>query len=147
MPSVDGNTIRKLRTLEKGLAHDVVRLREIIGELDGIAVPPDSLHILQWWNTLAEEVGLPRIRRLSEKRWIAAKNRLKEPEFEDLDELAEAIKEQPFLAGVNDRGWRLTFDAIFERRDMALKILERGYKAVSEPARSELPLYGGGSAD
>jgi hypothetical protein len=84
-------------------------------------------HIATRWNALAEECGLPRLTRLTLKREAAIVNRMKEQVFKEWGKLENAIREQPFLHGENDRGWRLTFDALFERQDLATKIVERQY--------------------
>lgn len=88
----------------------------------------DYAKVLSWWNGFAPGLGLSKVTSLSDKRKVLVRRKmLTDAAFADLDELAKAIGDQDFLHGNGNRGWKLTFDALFERKDMALKILERQY--------------------
>lgn len=94
----------------------------------GTGTRPDYTAIKGWWNTLAGDLGLSPIREVTPERRAAIRRKFLTSSFQDLAELERCIRAQPFLFGEGNRGWRLSFDALFTRREMALKILEMTYK-------------------
>lgn len=87
----------------------------------------DTLSLLNHWNSFAEELGLAKIKEITNKRLAHVKRRLKEPNF-DFIKIIEQVKRSDFLKGKNDRGWKVDFDFIFGSTDNYLKILEGKYE-------------------
>lgn len=79
------------------------------------------------WNVFAELNKLSKIISLSESRESNLMERLTEPEF-NFDSILQKVKESDFLLGKNDKGWKVSFDFIFECRNNYIKILEDKYK-------------------
>ncbi len=81
------------------------------------------------WNSFCDKFPiLAKIREMSDKRRTSLKHRFMRDSFRDFEKILEAIKEQPFLQGENDRKWVVSFDWIIENDTNYLKILERKYK-------------------
>lgn len=110
----------------------------------------DHQRIMAWWNQIAADLDLPRITCLTDKRrrWVRLKI-TKDPAFADLAALETAIREQPFLRGKRDDDpskdnggtWVLSFDSLFERQDLAQRIIERRYSRRSKPKSDDMPTF------
>ena len=96
--------------------------------------------LLNSWNSFAEMLNLNQVIKLTEKRILWVRQRLKEKEF-DLDLIFENIRQSKFLLGDNDRGWKVDFDFIFGNKNNYIKILEGKYddknkKGIEEKKQS-----------
>jgi hypothetical protein len=80
--------------------------------------------ILDQWNKFADEHGLAKIIKITDKRMTNIRQRLKEPEF-NLEMIFQKIKQSSFLLGGKD--WKIHFDFIFGSRNNYVKILEGNY--------------------
>ena len=78
------------------------------------------------WNELAEELGLSKIKMLTDKRKRKIDVLLKKYTIEEIAEALEKIKESDFLQGKTSN-WQMTFDDFIEERKF-IKLLEDGYK-------------------
>jgi len=84
---------------------------------------------LALWNSFCEKYPvLAKVREVSEKRRLKLKKRFERKSFRDFKAILEAIEEQPFLLGENDRHWKVNFDRLIENDTNYLKVLERRYK-------------------
>lgn len=82
--------------------------------------------IVDSWNLKAEEYGLSKVLSLTKSRKEKLKARLEDDQFY-MDDIMKAIATQPFLRGVNDRKWQVTFDWVISNDKNYLKILEYNY--------------------
>lgn len=108
--------------------------KEIENTPNGVLVnaAPEFADVLLKWNLLCAEINsIPKITAITGKRRTAIKARLSDKEF-DFDKLIEAIREQPFLHGQNDRNWIVKFDWAIAETNWP-KIIERNY-ANSRPS-------------
>lgn len=83
--------------------------------------------ILEGWNELATQCGLPKAGKLTGGRLRQAKARLRE--YPDLDDWKRAFKhivDTPFLRGENDRGWRANIDFLLQASSFT-KLTEGSY--------------------
>lgn len=83
--------------------------------------------ILEGWNELAEQCGLPKAGKLTGGRLRQAQARLRE--YPDLDAWKRAfrhIHDTPFLRGENDRGWRADLDFLLQAKSFT-KLTEGSY--------------------
>jgi len=86
------------------------------------------------WNSLCKEFPiLPVIQEISDKRRTKLKKRYEKKSFQDFTKIVEAIKEQLFLLGENERKWVISFDWLIENDTNYLKVLERRYKNNKDP--------------
>lgn len=127
------------RTVNRTVTHELEQEQELEQEeniytssrpSDEIAptppAPKGGAHILaDIWNQ--ETNGLPKSRLLNKKRIAAANARLKEvPDLDDWRRCARAINARPFCRGVNDRGWKASFE-YFVRQETIVKFLEGSF--------------------
>jgi len=90
----------------------------------------------RFWNQMAGEVGLPEVRALTGERSKHLTARLK-----DIGSLGEwfasvnAIKDQPFLTGRNDRKWRANFDWFVKPSNFS-KVIENTYERSNANGRA-----------
>jgi hypothetical protein len=90
----------------------------------------------RFWNQMAGEVGLPEVRALTGERSKHLAARLK-----DIGSLGEwfasvnAIKDQPFLTGRNDRKWRANFDWFVKPSNFS-KVIENTYERSNANGRA-----------
>lgn len=87
------------------------------------------------WNEIATAKKLNTIKSIDRKRKDKLKVRFSEEEF-NLKEIFKIIPLSPFLCGVNDRGWKVSFDWIIENSNNYLKILEGAYVSQKNGAIS-----------
>jgi hypothetical protein len=79
------------------------------------------------WNLSAEGNGLAGVEKISDSRIRKFKSRIKDPGF-DFIKILQEIKVSGHLRGQNARGWKATFDWIFENDSNYLKIIEGNYR-------------------
>lgn len=68
------------------------------------------------WNRLADDLSLPRARKLTPERRKRLKTRLAEESLSDWMEALAKIRGSPFCQGENSNGWRIDFDALCKPR-------------------------------
>ena len=90
------------------------------------------------WNNLAEELGLSKIKMLTEKRKQKLDRLLKKYSTEEIMEAMEKIKESDFLQGKTSN-WQMTFDDFIEERKF-IKLLEDGYKNKNSNKTSSIKI-------
>nr|DAS05728.1 MAG TPA: replication initiator protein [Caudoviricetes sp.] len=88
------------------------------------------------WNELAEELGLSKIKMLTDKRKRKIDVLLKKYTIEEIAEALEKIKESDFLQGKTSN-WQMTFDDFIEERKF-IKLLEDGYKNKNNNKNSDI---------
>lgn len=88
------------------------------------------------WNELAEELGLSKIKMLTDKRKRKIDVLLKKYTIEEIAEALEKIKESDFLQGKTSN-WQMTFDDFIEERKF-IKLLEDGYKNKNSNKNSDI---------
>ena len=88
------------------------------------------------WNELAEELGLSKIKMLTDKRKRKIDVLLKKYTIEEITEALEKIKESDFLQGKTSN-WQMTFDDFIEERKF-IKLLEDGYKNKNSNKNSDI---------
>ena len=88
------------------------------------------------WNELAEELGLSKIKMLTDKRKRKIDVLLKKYTIKEIAEALEKIKESDFLQG-KISNWQMTFDDFIEERKF-IKLLEDGYKNKNSNKNSDI---------
>ena len=88
------------------------------------------------WNEMAEELGLSKIKMLTDKRKRKIDVLLKKYTIEEIAEALEKIKESDFLQGKTSN-WQMTFDDFIEERKF-IKLLEDGYKNKNSNKNSDI---------
>lgn len=82
--------------------------------------------VLEAWNVMADETGLPKAKLTPERR-KKLRTFVKRHSVDDITEAIWAIPRSPFLRGENDRGWRANFDFLLQPSSFA-KITEGTYE-------------------
>lgn len=88
------------------------------------SVPVDEL--IDAWNATAADLGLPTVRRVTEKRRRAARARLKEHPLNDAQAALARIRGSRFLRGGGPRGWKADIDW-FLKPNSITKLIEGSY--------------------
>lgn len=89
--------------------------------------PPTKSEVMNGWNLLASECGLPRVGKLTAQRDRQLKARLREyPEIQSWQSAFASIRGSPFLRGQNDRGWKADFDFLLQPKSFT-KLVEGSY--------------------
>jgi hypothetical protein len=84
--------------------------------------------IVQGWNEVCSKNGFPKVAKLTPDRRKKVNTRLKtHPEQEFWGKVFNAIVDTPFLAGKNEREWKVTFDWLFANDENSTKIYEGNY--------------------
>lgn len=100
------------------------------GSPNGDCASGDALtpaEIVEDWNLLAEQCGLPMVKRLNDTRRKRLKARLREyPDIEDWQTAFNHIRASPFLRGENREGWRADFDFLLQAKSFT-KLTEESY--------------------
>ena len=94
---------------------------------------PDSVSendVLEAWNDLAKDCGLPTIKKLNATRKRQLKARLKENTLDEWKQAFAAIERSPFLKGENKTGWRASFDFLLQPSSFT-KLIEGQYDQVT----------------
>ena len=83
--------------------------------------------VIEAWNDLAADRGLPKVSKVTEARRRQVQARIKEyPDAADWSKALSAIDKSKFLCGDNDRGWRANFDFLLQPSTF-IKLLEGTY--------------------
>ena len=102
------------------------------GELspNGDSASGDALtldELVEGWNELALQCGLARVVKLSNRRKVQARARMREfPNIEDWRTVFANLRDARWMHGDNDRGWRADFDFILQPKSF-IKLLENSY--------------------
>lgn len=92
---------------------------------DDDALSPDD--VIEGWNAVAEECGLPVVRKLTDARKRKLRTRLKQfPDIEDWRRALTEIRANRWMHGDNDRGWRADFDFLLQDKSFT-KLTEGAY--------------------
>lgn len=95
-------------------------------QADGLG-SDDAAAVANYWNNVAEEHGLSAVRRMTDTRRKKINARLSETGgLRKMAEVIDAIPDQPFLLGRNDRQWKVDFDWLLEPSNF-VKVEERKY--------------------
>lgn len=103
------------------------------GGADGASAPvapkvdPKAEELVELWNT-ETCAPIPRCRELSPLRRTRATVRLRERPLEEWRTVIRAIQASAFCRGVNDRGWKATFDWLVQSQETAIRVLEGKYE-------------------
>jgi len=90
--------------------------------------PPPEKIAIDMFNAVAERAGLSKVQKLTAARMNLLKARLKDCGGIDGWHVAMAeIENSTFLTGVNDRGWKATFDFVVRESSFA-KLMEGQYR-------------------
>ena len=109
------------------------------------ADPADLQAVVNAWNKLASDVGLPTVRTLTDKRKAALSARLADPDWRaNWNAGIQAIRGSPFCCGA--KGWKADFDW-FVAPDSLTKILEGKYSDAKPTTQRTGPgqVYSGGT--
>jgi predicted phage replisome organizer len=82
------------------------------------------------------ELSLPNIIKLSDKRKKLVQVVVKEYTLDDIYKVFELVEQSPFLIGESDRGWKADFDWLFNKNNF-LKVLEGRYKDKKKVVESD----------
>lgn len=94
--------------------------------LNGNSAPSVSPeHVLEAWNVMASETGVPKARMTPERRKKLA-TFVRRHSIDDITEAIWAIPSSPFLCGENDRGWKAGIDFLLQPSSFT-KIVEGTY--------------------
>lgn len=90
------------------------------------------------WNAMAATIGLPVVERLTDRRRLAVRMRLREPGRDEawVRRYVARIAATPFCCGENDRGWKADFDFAFRSEDVVTRVFEGSYSGT-RPKRQE----------
>lgn len=100
--------------------------------------------ITKWSNTVNQinnnlkerdqDIRMSRVRDInySTRRYRHLKQRLQENSF-DFDEICNALLEQDFCWGLNDRTWQADFDWLIKNGENYVKVLEKKFRSNSKP--------------
>lgn len=89
--------------------------------------PVTQDEVLEYWNTIAGRIGLPKISKLTPARRQKLQARIKEfPDVESWSTAFQNIERSPFLRGDNDRGWKANFDFLLQPGSF-VKLIEGVY--------------------
>lgn len=87
--------------------------------------------VVREWNKMAQEVGLPKVTKINERRRASILKRLREKEFDYLT-ILQKIRDSDFLSG-RKAEWRCDFDFVFLSSHNYIKILEGKYDNRNTP--------------
>lgn len=85
-----------------------------------------SDEVVEAWNALAADVGLPVVAKLTKERKRKLACRIRDHPFEEWASALAAIRRSRFLQGDNQRGWRANFDFLLQPSSFT-KLLEGQY--------------------
>ena len=88
---------------------------------------PDYGSVEESWNEFADDVGLPQIRKMNQKRRAAVRQRWDDI-WPHVEEIYQEIRGSPFLLGQKSDWTGATFDFVWCTTDGYLKILEGNYR-------------------
>jgi hypothetical protein len=97
---------------------------------DGPTLSSEVSQAIEEWNTLAEELDLPRAQRLTASRKSKLRARLKDVGgIGGWRAAMEKVREAAFLRGENDRGWKANLDFLLQESSLT-KLMEGAYSGV-----------------
>jgi len=83
--------------------------------------------LVEDWNALATQCGLPTVAKLTESRRRRAQARIRQyPELEAWQRAFACIRGSPWMQGQNERGWRADFDFILQDKSFT-RLVEGTY--------------------
>lgn len=129
-PRIEENRIEQNKEEESEQARvtDLVELKPTDPEAPGWPKKPDLQIAANYWNEVAEQVGVPKINGLAGQRAKHLAARLKEiGSLGEWVSSVNALKDQPFLTGKNDRNWRANFDWFVNPTNFS-KVIENTYE-------------------
>jgi len=92
----------------------------------------DAHQLIQAWNSICGDAGLPEVTKATTTRIQKTKTRLREnPNINDWVKIFQKITQTPFLMG--EKGWKVTYDWIMANEDNALGVLEGKYDNATKP--------------
>ena len=93
--------------------------------------------IVEQWNSFAGEVGLSKVKMLTEKRKVGIRQRKREGILPELDSVYQALRESFWLTGDQQgTGWQPDFDWLFTRQGNWIKLIEGSYKSKGSKAKA-----------
>jgi hypothetical protein len=98
---------------------------EITAPAENDDEPIREEHVIEAWNAMAGEAGLPKARMTPERR-KKLKTFIRRHSVDDITEAIWRIPQTPFLRGENDRGWKPGIDFLLQPSSFT-KLLERTY--------------------
>lgn len=87
--------------------------------------PISPEHVIEAWNVMAVEAGVPKAKMTPERRKKLAMFIRRHP-IDDITEAIWAVPRTPFLRGENDRGWKASIDFMLQPSSFT-KIIEGTY--------------------
>lgn len=95
---------------------------------EGLApdAPLTADEVIEAWNKLARELGLPIVVKLTKARKVQLRQRIREHSFEDWTAALAAIRRSSFLHGSGPNAWRANFDFLLQPSSF-VKLLEGHY--------------------
>jgi len=108
------------------------KLREEVKNKNKIYVDWEQSTITAWNSFCDKHPLLTKVREVSEGRRAKLKKRYESTSFQEFSKILEAVKEQSFLMGENDRKWKITFDWLIDNGTNFLKVLERRYASKTQ---------------
>lgn len=101
--------------------------------------PMSDKDIVQYYNRVASELGLPRCRVLSPSRKAQLHARLKELDVATFLEAIDNLRKSRFCQGDNKRRWRADFDFVLQPKS-CYRLLEGFYEDATTPDSFERAL-------
>jgi hypothetical protein len=96
------------------------------GNADGDA-PITLDELVDDWNAMAKDCGLPAVAKLTDRRRRQAKARIRQyPEVEAWQRAFACIRGSPWMQGQNEKGWRADFDFLLQDKNFT-KLVEGSY--------------------
>lgn len=86
----------------------------------------DQSAIVEAWNIVADDRGLPRVRAMPKHRSRALALRVKEVGVDGMMQAIENVRASAFCGGDNDRGWVADFDFLLQATSL-VRVLEGRY--------------------
>lgn len=121
---------------EQARVTDPVELKPTDPEAPGWPKKPDLQIAANYWNDVADQIGLPKINGLAGERAKHLAARLKEiGSLGEWTSSVNALKDQPFLTGKNDRNWRANFDWFVKPANFS-KVIENTYERTRPNGRA-----------
>jgi len=128
-PPFPDNSSNNPRILPPNISKENIRE---VNRIEPLYVDFEKSTVTEWNSFCKDFPTLTSLKEISDKRRQHLKKRFEKESFRTFDKILEAIKEQPFLLGENDRKWTVSFDWLIENDTNYLKILERKYKNNKE---------------
>jgi hypothetical protein len=99
--------------------------KEIVPAVGEAPITLDEL--VEDWNTLAKQCGLPTVAKLTDRRRRQALARIRQyPELDAWQKAFASIRGSPWMHGQNDKGWRADFDFLLQDKSFT-RLVEGSY--------------------